>query len=57
MAAKDPSKPDEPWLIVVAASAGGVQALQQLVASLRPDLQAAAVIVLHRPATEVTKWS
>jgi two-component system chemotaxis response regulator CheB len=51
MAAKDPSKPVEPWLIVIAASAGGVQALRQLLASLRPDLPAAVVIVQHRPVT------
>lgn len=34
-------------LIVVGASAGGVQALQQLIAELPPELPAAVLIVLH----------
>lgn len=44
--------PAEPlWLIVVAASAGGVPALQTLLSSLPPTLPAAVAIVLHRPSS------
>ena len=34
-------------LIVIGASAGGVQALQQLVADLPPELPASILVVLH----------
>jgi two-component system chemotaxis response regulator CheB len=38
------------WLIVVAASAGGLEPLIKLVSDLPPTLPAAVVIVQHRPA-------
>ena len=37
------------WVILIAASAGGVPALQTLVRSLPATLPAAVVLVLHRP--------
>lgn len=39
-------------IIVIAASAGGVQALKTLVAGLPQDLKASLFIVLHVPATK-----
>lgn len=38
-------------IIVIGASAGGVEALRTLVAALPPDLQASLFIVMHRPAS------
>src|ERR1700712_2388187 len=37
-------------IIVIGASAGGIPALQKLVASLPADLKAAVFVVLHIPA-------
>ena len=42
--------PNSSWLIVVAASAGGLEPLLALLADLPPTLPAAVVIVQHRPA-------
>ena len=38
------------WLIVLAASAGGLTALQTVLSSLPPSFPAAVVVLLHRPA-------
>jgi two-component system chemotaxis response regulator CheB len=43
-----PAAADASWLITIAASAGGIQAIRRLLQSLPPDLPAAIVIVLHR---------
>jgi two-component system chemotaxis response regulator CheB len=43
---------DRPWLIVIAASAGGVLALRQLLAGLPADTPAAVVILQHRSPTQ-----
>ena len=44
-----PPMPDQqPWLIAIAASAGGIQALKKLLAALPADLCAAVVVVQHR---------
>jgi two-component system, chemotaxis family, protein-glutamate methylesterase/glutaminase len=44
------STPKSSWLITIAASAGGIEALRTLLAALPQDLPAAVVIVQHRPA-------
>ncbi len=40
--------PEGDWLITIAASAGGIPALEALVASLPHDLPAAVAILQHR---------
>ena len=40
------------WLITIAASAGGIEALRTLLAALPRGLPAAVVIVQHRPAAQ-----
>jgi two-component system chemotaxis response regulator CheB len=54
VAANHPSQLDEPWLIAIAASAGGIQALRELLAAMRADLPAAIVILQHRPADKAS---
>ena len=39
-----------PWLVVLAASAGGVEAIRTILAGMTRDFPAAVVVVLHRPA-------
>jgi two-component system chemotaxis response regulator CheB len=38
-----------PWLVIIAASAGGIQALRAVLPGLSPQLPVTVVIVLHRP--------
>jgi two-component system chemotaxis response regulator CheB len=42
-------------LIVIGASAGGVEALRDLVAGLAPDLPAAVLVVVHTPASGASR--
>lgn len=53
--AEQTSRPREfaslPWLLVLAASAGGLKALTSILQALPYDLPAAVVIVQHRPPT------
>jgi chemotaxis response regulator CheB len=43
-------------IVVVGAPAGGVSALENLVAGLQPDFPSALVIVRHRPADDERPW-
>jgi two-component system chemotaxis response regulator CheB len=45
------SRPKDPWLIAIAASAGGVEALGTVLGALPHNLPAAIVVVQHRPPT------
>ena len=47
-----PSDASTPWLLTIAASAGGIEALQVLLHALPRDLSAAVVVLLHPPAVE-----
>ena len=40
--------PPIPWTVTIAASAGGIQAIRTILASLPPDFPAAIVVVQHR---------
>ena len=44
--------PERPWVIAIAASAGGVQALMTIVSGLPRELPAAILIVLHRTPSQ-----
>jgi two-component system chemotaxis response regulator CheB len=45
------ASPQEPWLITMAASAGGIRALKTILAALPQQLPAAIAIVQHRSPT------
>jgi two-component system chemotaxis response regulator CheB len=47
-----PSNVEGSWLVTIAASAGGIEALRILLHELPRDLPAAVVVVQHRPAHE-----
>lgn len=48
---KDPERSDAtaaPWVIAIAASAGGFEGLLEVLSTLRPEMPAAILVVLHR---------
>ena len=48
----DPSAPlRRPWVVVIAASAGGIDVTRTVLRALPHGLPAAVIVVLHRPAT------
>ena len=51
MEGSEPDRNNRPWLIAIAASAGGISALQQILAGLPTTLPASVVIVQHRTPT------
>ena len=49
--ALETAAPQNPWVITMAASAGGIRALQIVLGALPRDLPAAVVVVQHRAAS------
>jgi two-component system chemotaxis response regulator CheB len=43
-----------PDIVAIGASAGGLEALEKLLLQLPPELRAAIVVVLHRPAERIS---
>lgn len=44
------------WLVTIAASAGGIEALKTVLAALPRDLPAAVVVLQHRPAEDTKNY-
>ena len=54
IAGKKSSDSVEPWLIAIAASAGGIQAMNIILAALPADLPASIVVVEHRTPSKTS---